>query len=82
MPRESTDTKIAVMGTEMTAIKDNLGTHIEDQKGDFSRVHKKLDDLSKKMDSKYAGKWTEKFIVGVLVVLIASISMFVITGGA
>ena len=82
---KSTDTQLAVLDVEMKAITEKLDTHIENHRKDFKSMGEKndalgdkIDDLSEKLDKKYAGKWVEKFNIGVMITAVGAIIIAVI----
>jgi len=74
---KTADERMAVIETEITNINKTLDNHIKDQRKDFDTVFDKIDNLNKS----FAGKWVEKVSVGILILTIAGVIMFVITGG-
>ncbi len=55
--------------TQVTGLQASIDEHKEEQREDFDKVFKKLDDL----DGRFAGKWVEKIQIGVVITIIGAI---------
>ncbi len=73
----STGERLMKVETQITELKSDLKQHCGDQREDFDKVFKKLDSMSKS----FAGKWVEKVIVGIIIILIGSVAVIAATGG-
>ena len=73
----TTGERLMKVETQVIEIKDDLKQHTVDQREDFDKVFKKLDDMSKS----YAGKWVEKVSVGLIIMILGSVIVYAITGG-
>jgi len=67
--------QMAQLKQKVTDLDDKIDIHITEQREDFNKVFEKLDALH----GKFAGKWVEKFSVGVMISVAAGIIIFVIT---
>ena len=70
----TTGERIIRVETKITSIEKSLEEHKNEQRADFDKVLAKLDRL----ENSFAGKWTEKIIVGVVLALIGIIGTFII----
>ena len=63
--------------TQIEDIKGTMKTHCEQQREDFDKIFKKLDDLKES----FAGKWVEKVVIGVVIAgitLIVAVLQYII----
>jgi len=66
--------EMAQLKQKVTDLGDKVDNHIAEQRQDFDKVFEKLDDLH----GKFAGKWVEKFSIGVMISVATGIIIFVI----
>ena len=61
--------------TEVGIIKDSLKDHTDNQREDFDKLFKKIDNL----DGKYSAKWVEKGIIALTLTTVGSIIVALIS---
>jgi len=61
--------RLAKLEQKVTDIDKKLDNHTLEQRQDFDKVFEKLDNLS----GKFAGKWTEKVIIGTIIIILGFI---------
>ena len=73
--------RMVKLETKVEAIQKQIELKHTEQRDDFKTVFKKLDNL----EGKFAGKWTEKILIGLLITLVVAIIIMVVKesiGGA
>jgi hypothetical protein len=66
---------LATLKTEVTHIKEDIG----ELKTSVGSLDKKFDAVIDKMEKRYASKWVEKAIIGVVVFVLTSVGGLVMT---
>ena len=73
----TTGERMAKIETQIVDIKEGLSQHVDEQRKDFDKVFNKLDE----MHSAFAGKWVEKIVVGIIIMIIGSAVVLALKGG-
>lgn len=69
MTKITTGERLMRLETQVTGIEVSIKEHKEEQRKDFDILFKKIDSL----ENRFASKWVEKVIVGVLITIISSV---------
>ena len=75
---KTTGERMTRIETQIESIKEDLSLHCVNQRADFDKVFKKIDEIPKSISSGFAGKWVEKVAIGSLVGVIAGIIVLLI----
>ena len=60
MARATNEERLMKIETQIDDIKDTVKNHCQEQREDFDKVFRKLDELH----NAFAGKWVEKVVIG------------------
>jgi len=63
--------------TQVTELKTDLKQHSIDQREDFDKVFRKLDE----MQNSFAGKWVEKIVIGLIILIVGTVTVYTLMGG-
>jgi hypothetical protein len=77
MAKATNEERLMKIETQVEDIKETMKNHCEDQREDFDKVLRKLDE----MHNAFAGKWVEKVVIGgalALITIIMALINFII----
>ena len=73
----TTKERLMKVETQVTELKTDLKQHSIDQREDFDKIFQKLDE----MQNSFAGKWVEKIVIGLIILIVGTVTVFALTGG-
>ena len=76
----NTGERLMRVETQIEGIETKIDAQTERSREDFQIVFKKIDGLGDKFRSRFAGKWVEKIVLGIIVALAVGITGLILTG--